>query len=170
MKEGRAPLFYCDNILMIRESEIREMIEAEIEGTDQFLVGLSVDASNRISVELDSDGGVTIGACQDLSRALERQLDRDEEDFAITVSSPGADQPLKVRRQYPKNVGREVKVTTLEGEELKGELKEANDDGIVLFSRTKEKIEGKKGRKWVERTHELPFDKIKETKVIISFK
>ena len=59
-------------------------------------------------------------------------MDRDEEDFALDVSSAGADQPLKLIRQYRKNVGRDLEVVTTDGERAEGTLEDASDEGIVI--------------------------------------
>ena len=98
---------------MIEKIKILELVNQALEGTDKFLVNLKVTPDNRIYV--DGDNGVTIDDCIELSRAIESRLDRDEEDFALDVSSAGADQPLKLTRQMVKNIGREVEAMTFDG-------------------------------------------------------
>ena len=117
---------------MIEKIKILELVNNALEGSDKFLVNLKVTSDNRIYVDIDGDNGVTIDDCIELSRAIEGQLDRDEEDFALDVSSAGADQPLKLTRQYRKNVGRELEVVTVDGERAEGTLEDASDDGIVI--------------------------------------
>ncbi len=117
---------------MIEKIKILELVNAALEGTDKFLVNLKITPDNRIYIDIDGDNGVTIDDCIALSRAVESQLDRDEEDFALDVSSAGADQPLKLTRQYRKNVGRDLEVVTVDGERAEGTLEDASDEGIVL--------------------------------------
>ena len=117
---------------MIAKSNIRKFIEEGIEGTDVFIVELNVSEQNRIHVVADSDSGLSIDKCVAVSRSIEGRLDREVEDFELQVTSPGLTNPLKVTRQYKKNVGRGLKVKTLEDKSLEGKLVEATDEGIVL--------------------------------------
>lgn len=97
-----------------------------------FLVQVKVSADNRIFVDIDGDNGVTIDDCIELSRYVESHLDREVEDFELNVASAGLDTPLRMARQYKKNVGRKLDVTTLDGECLKCTLAQADDEGIVM--------------------------------------
>ena len=117
---------------MIEKIKILELVNGALEGSDKFLVNLKITPDNRIFVDIDGDNGVNIDDCIELSRAIEGNLNRDEEDFELNVSSAGADQPLKLTRQYRKNVGRDLEVVTLDGEKAEGVLEDASDDGIVL--------------------------------------
>ncbi len=155
---------------MITEEKVRELAEERIEGTDNFIVEIAIRPGNDILVLLDSDSSTSISDCMSVSRNIEHNLDREIEDFSLSVSSPGIDSPLKVTRQYVKNVGREVKVRFKESGSIQGEMVEANDDGIKLKTRVKERIEGRKAKEWVETIHELSFADIEETKVVIKFK
>ena len=91
------------------------------------------------------------------------------EDFALQVSSPGLNEPFKVARQYAKNIGRDLDVKTGNGR-IEGKLTNVSEAGITIINRTKERIEGRKAKEWVERVHEIPFSEIVETKIVISFK
>ena len=117
---------------MIEKIKILELVNNALEGSDKFLVNLKITPDNRIYVDIDGDNGVTIDDCIALSRAVENSLDRNDEDFALDVSSAGADQPLKLVRQYRKNVGRDLEVVTTDGERAEGTLEDASDDGIVI--------------------------------------
>ena len=117
---------------MIEKIKILELVDQALEGSDKFLVNLKITPDNRIYVDIDGDNGVTIDDCIELSRAIESQLDRDEEDFALDVSSAGADQPLKLTRQLVKNIGREVEAVTYDGEKTVGELTAADEESITL--------------------------------------
>jgi ribosome maturation factor RimP len=156
--------------IMITESRVRELAEEKIEGTDLFIVDISVKPGNKIEVLLDRDSGLTIDDCKKLSRHIENGLDRETEDFALDVSSPGVGKPFKVRRQYFKNVGRPVKVTTVEGQEVEGVMERADESGITVMTEQKVEIPGKKGKKKAQIPVDLTFENIRETKLVISFK
>lgn len=144
---------------------IREKLE---EG--MFLVDVSVNTANVIHVEVDSFLGLTIDQCVAISRHIEGNLDRENEDFELQVSSPGADQPFKVKEQYLKNRGREVEVTLTAGSVLKGILTDSNDEGMILETTSKVKEEGKNKKELVTERKAIPYSEIKKTRVIISFK
>ena len=111
-----------------------------------------------------------ISRCVAISRMIEDELDRDLYDFSLQVSTPGLDQPLKIRPQYEKNVGREVAVQQHDGHKIEGTLTAVSDDGIVVEHTEKRRIEGRKAKEWVTDRHELGWDAIATTKVKISFK
>ena len=158
---------------MISESYIRELVEEEIQAIpemDYFIVDVSVSSSNAIRVEIDGDKGVKINDCVQISRRIEGSLDREEEDFELTVSSAGMDQPFKILRQYQRYIGREVQVITKEGVKHKARLMAANEGEVVLEKVSREKVEGKKKKQIVTREIKVPMEQVKETKVVISFK
>jgi ribosome maturation factor RimP len=107
-----------------------------------------------------------------VSRAVEHNLDREEADFALNVSSPGLDRPFMVVRQYENNVGRNLKVTFNDESRkgLEGMLIQADEEGIVLETSEKVRIEGKKKKELVVTEHPVPYTEIKAAKVVISFK
>jgi ribosome maturation factor RimP len=163
-----APLFIAQ--FMITQAQILSIVEDKIADTEYFIVDVNVRPGNKIEVFVDSEGGVTIEGCTDIHRHIEKQFDREVEDFDLQVSSPGVGQPLKVLRQYFKNVGRNVQVKTKDGQKVEGLLKAANDTEMTLQVRVKEEVEGKKGKKWVEKEINLAYPDTIETKVVISFK
>ena len=146
---------------MIEKIKILEIVNQALEGSDKFLVSLKITPDNRIYVDIDGDSGVTIDDCIELSRAIEGQLNRDEEDFALDVSSAGADQPLKLTRQYRKNLGRDVEVVMLDGEKIEGELTEADEEAFVV------RTAGSK--KQAPQEHRLSYRDVKSTRVAIKF-
>jgi ribosome maturation factor RimP len=113
---------------------------------------------------------LSIDDCKKVSRAVEGALDREVEDFSLEVSSPGVGKPLAVKRQYFKNVGREVAVKTTDGKKLEGQLILADEENIEVQYKEKETVPGKKTKKWVEKKIVLPYNEIKETIIKISFK
>ena len=117
---------------MIEKIKVLELIDSALEGGDKFLVNLKIAPGNRIYVDIDGDAGVTIDDCVALSRAIEGGLNRDEEDFELMVSSAGADQPLKMARQYPRHIGRTLDVELMTGESIVGEMTAADGEGFSI--------------------------------------
>ena len=155
---------------MITTEHINNLISEKLTEKECFIVELDVRAGNNILLEVDSLKGVSIQDCVDLSKAIEHNLDREEEDFELNVSSAGLDKPFRVKEQYIKNIGKEVKVITNDNEKIKGELKEVGEKEIIVEFSYKEKIEGKKKKEKTVKQEKIPFDNIKETTIIISFK
>ncbi len=158
---------------MINKKKIEELALERIAELDKdlFIVEISISASNSMRVEIDSAfGNVAIEDCISVSRNIEHNLDREEQDFELQVSSPGLDKPFRVVQQYKKNVGREVKLTSLNGVKLEGVLKSADDNGVVIETTRKERLEGKKKKVTLVEEHPFNYDEIKETKIVITFK
>ncbi len=152
---------------MITKEKIQYLIE-EVLSEELFIVDITVGVGNSISVQVDSDAGISIGRCVEISRHIEHNLDRETEDFSLEVSSPGLTSPFKVLRQYLKNIGREVEVVTAGGEKQKGTLKSANSESFEIEVVVKEKVDGVKVE--VPRLVVYSYDQIKTVKIIISFK
>jgi ribosome maturation factor RimP len=153
---------------MINRDKIEAIVEEKIAGTDIYIVDVSVSSSNKILVLVDTDAGITVEECINLSRHIENSLDRELEDFELEVSSPGLSQPFKVHRQYMKNIGREVSLVTNDNSKVKGKLLSVSKDGIELETLIIKKDEKKK--KVSEKiVVQLDFEQIKSTKVVISF-
>jgi len=140
---------------MITEQAVIELIEKHIQGTDIFLVEVTVKSGNVIRVHVDRPEGISIDQCVEISRFLNESLDRDVEDYALEVSSPGLSSPFRVKQQYEKNRGRSIDVLFKEGSRLQGNLESVSDEGIVLKVKDKEM--------------EVTFEEIKTAKAIISF-
>ena len=150
------------------KEKVEQLISEGVEGTDIFLVKLTVSSSNDINVLLDSDSGLTLANCRTVSRAIESNLDREEEDFSLTVSSAGIGEPL-VLRQYKKNVGRKVQVTLIDGEIIEAKMVEVDDKGVELEWKTREKKPTGKGKITVVNNRLLDYQNIKQTIVLITF-
>ena len=146
---------------MIEKIKILELVNSALEGSDKFLVNLKITPDNRIFVDIDGDNGVTIDDCIAVSRAVEGQLNRDEEDFELNVGSAGADMPLKLLRQYRRHVGRELEVVMVDGERIDGELREVADDAIVVVAPG--------SKKQAPQEHRLAYGDIKSARVAIRF-
>jgi len=134
---------------------------------DIFLVDIKVKPINNIKIYLDADGGLGIEKCIKINRALYRIMEEmaiyPDGDFSLEVSSPGVDEPLKLHRQYLKNIGREVEVTLNDTTKATGKLLAASENNIDI-----EFTEGK-GKKLVTLQRSIPFEEIKQTKVLIKF-
>jgi ribosome maturation factor RimP len=118
---------------MIKESTILQLIDESIEGTDIFLVDLKISSGNKISILVDAIGGLPITDCIKVSRGVENSLDRELEDFSIDVSSPGLDKPLKVFRQYEKNIDRSINITLNDEGVLNGTILNVDEPKIELL-------------------------------------
>jgi ribosome maturation factor RimP len=136
---------------------------------DQFLVDVIVSPSNEIQIMVDSDSSLSINQIVEISRYVESHLDREAEDFELSVFSAGLTEPFKLVRQYKKNLGKEVEVLLANGQKLTGLLTGVEDQAIDLEVTTKEKLEGSKKKELVTRVHHLGYSEIKEAKKIFKF-
>ncbi|WP_423130399.1 ribosome assembly cofactor RimP [Gaoshiqia sp. Z1-71] len=153
---------------MIDRDKIIQWIEEKLT-EDQFIVDVEVSPANQITVLLDSEKGITIDHCVQVSRQIEGKLDREVEDFELQVSSAGLGQAFKVRRQFVKNIGQEVEVVLSTGQKLAGLLKLVDEAGFELETTKKQKVEGSKAKEFVTQSHHFSFDEVKTVKNIIKF-
>ena len=133
-----------------------------------YLIELSISVNNKVQVVVDGDNGVSLSETMRISRAINDNFDREVEDFSLEVSTPDIAHPLKVKRQYIKNLNRILKVKT-EEEELEGTLVTADEDKIVLQWKVREPKPVGKGKVTVDKTATLEYTEIKEAKVKILF-
>ena len=155
---------------MIDTRKITALAEKRLEGTDLFVVDCTCTPGNEVELTLDSDTSVGIDACAELSRAIEAELDREAEDFSLTVMSAGIGSELRTLRQYRKLVGHSVEVLLLSGVKLLARLDEVTDEGITLSYEEKQAVEGKKRKQLVTVSRSYPFAEIKYTKEWLDFK
>lgn len=155
---------------MIQKEKIIEAAERRLEGTEMFVVDCTCSAANEIELVIDSDTSVDIDACVKLSRAIEAEFDRDEEDFSLTVMSAGIGSDLKCLRQYRKLLGRSVEVLLKNGIKLLAILDAADETGITLSYDEKQAVEGKKRKQLVKVTRTYPYDAIIGTREYLDFK
>ena len=154
---------------MIAKATIEKLVKEKLDD-EMFIVDISVSTNNSIHVFVDGFNGITIEKCIEISRHVEHSLDRDAEDFSLEVSSPGLTEGFKVREQFIKYTGRQVEVLGEDGDKLEGTLKVADDEGIVLETSGREKVEGHKKKQLVVREHKFKYNEIKSAKAVISFK
>ena len=155
---------------MIDKAKLIDVINASIEGSELFLVDVTVSRDNNIVVEIDSMDSVSIDDCANLTRAIESNFDREVEDYELEVGSAGLTSPFKVKQQYDKYMGEEVEVLTKDGKKLKGTLKEAGDETFTLGISKKVKPEGAKRPVEVIEDETFNYSEIKYTKYLIQFK
>lgn len=133
-----------------------------------FLVDISINAANKITVLLDADNGMDVGRCAEVNRALYRHVEGiklfGDENFSMEISSPGIDRPLKSQRQFKKNIGRTVEVTLGDSSVVTGKLNDVDEENIILEK------EVKKNKKVVEKVPAtIPFSEIRQVKVMVVF-
>ena len=155
---------------MLKESTVRTLINNGLEERDDlFLIDLKISPDSKISVILDGDKGVSVEDCMLISRAIEHNLDREEEDFSLEVTSAGAASPLTQVRQYKKNIGRMLQVKSKELKKIEAKLTEVDDEHITLEWMAREPKPVGKGKITVEKQAKIAYDDILEAKVIIKF-
>lgn len=149
---------------MIDKKSIEDLLDECLE-SPYFAVDVKISTNNKIQVFLDGDEGLPIEVCARVSRFIESNLDRESEDFELTVSSAGADAPLLFPRQYTKHLGRTLDVYDNEGNSWQGVLKNAGDEKFSIFISRKEKdpLSGKK--KLIEIEKEFGFNEVQKVKV-----
>ncbi|MCH8905285.1 MAG: hypothetical protein IIA45_15410 [Bacteroidetes bacterium] len=148
---------------------LKGLVEELLLGTDYFIVEVHVSGSNKVMVFLDGDNGIEVELCAKISRKIRSYLDDSNilgENYSIEVSSPGLDIPLIMRRQYKKNIGRNVRVVLKEGYELLGVLEEVNESNIVIDEIEKKLINNKNLKIISLGKKEISFKDISSTKVL----
>jgi ribosome maturation factor RimP len=163
--------------MMALVEKLQELLDIKFqEETFQhlFLIEIKQAPDDVIDIFIDSDTGVMFQHCVRVSRYLEEHIEENEwlgEKYTLNVSSAGIEAPLKLKRQYVKNIGREVSVDLKDDHKnLKGELTAVTEENITVVYEEKVKIEGKKKKELITVTKEVPFDNINKTTVKVSFK
>lgn len=151
---------FKDKILKLTNESLKE-------NTSLFLIDLLISQSNVIKIYIDGDNGVKLNDCIQISRFLEKNLNREEDDFSLEVSSVGLDKPLVIARQFKKNKGRVLEIENLEGDLMKGELTFSNDEKIGLSWKVREPKPIGKGKITVEKFIEIEYKNIVKAKVVI---
>jgi ribosome maturation factor RimP len=151
-----------------KQKAIEDFVNEQLVGSeDVFLVEIKVLPGNNIKVYLDADNGITIEKCIKVNRALYNQIEESElfpnEDFSLEVSSPGIEEPLRLHRQYKKNIGRTVEVTMSDETKKEGKLLIVNDEEIIIEEKTGQ------GKKAVIQKTNILFNQVKHAKVLVTF-
>ena len=160
------PSFYTT---MTFKEKVNTLVEeCLLDKPSLFLIDLTITDAFKIIVNIDGDNGVALQDCIDVSRSIENNLDREEQDYSLEVASVGVGSPLKMVRQFKKNIGRTLIVKT-STENIEAELVEANDDFVILSWQAREPKKVGKGKETVQKTLELPYTDIKEAIVTVTF-
>ena len=151
-------------------SVILDAINDEIVARGFFIVDISVSKDNDIVITIESEEGIVeLDHCVGISRYFETRFDRETEDYSLTVSSAGLDQPFKVLKQYQKAVGTKVEVLLKGGKKMVATLVQADQEGIVLKYSQKEAVEGKKKKELVEHEDRYTMDQINAVRPYLTF-
>lgn len=166
MRGRGSPLFLLMTEL---KTQVTHWLEEALQNSPYFLLQLSVqETTGRIAVELDGDTGVPIGQCVQVSRMLSEKLEEtfgDEHPYSIEVASAGADSELKLFRQYPQHVGRDLHIVLKNGSEVAGKFKELTGEELLIVENQKER-----SKKTIGKEHRILFQEIQHANVILKFK
>ena len=151
-------------------SDIIDVIGGEIVARGCFIVDISVSKDNDIVLTIESENGkIELDDCVSLSRYFETRFDREVEDYSLTVSSAGLDQPFKVFKQYEKALGSKVEVSLKGGKKMVAVLEAADEESITLKYSVKEAVEGKKKKELVEHEDRFTMDQVNTVRPYITF-
>ena len=154
----------------MNESVIVDAIKEEIVARGFFIVEVSVSKDNDVTLTIESETGlVELDDCVSLSRFFETKFDREVEDYSLTVSSAGLDQPFKVQKQFEKAVGSKVEVALKGGKKMIATLVAADQESITLKYSVKEAVEGKKKKELVEHEDRFAMDQVNSVRPYITF-
>lgn len=163
--DGKSPLF----ILKMLENIVTDLLEKALnERQDLFLINLSISEDNQIRVVIDGDNGVLVEDCIFVSRAIEHNIDREEQDFSLEVTSAGAASPLEHIRQYKKNIGRNLNIKTSLNE-FEGKLAQVDNEGVKLEWKVREPKPVGKGKITVQKQEKILYSDIVKAQVVIKF-
>lgn len=162
----KVPSFYTKN--RMKSKVVTLVNEAIEENSALFLIDLKFSENNGILVVVDGDSGVPLSECIRISRHVEHNLDRDEEDFSLEVTTPNVTDPLVDPRQYNKNMNRTLTVRT-ENEKFEGKLIEVSENEILLQWKAREPKPIGKGKVTVVKEKRIPLNEIKQAKVKLIF-
>ena len=151
-------------------SDIIDAIGGEIVARGCFIVDISVSKDNDIVLTIESEKGkIELDDCVSLSRYFETKFDREVQDYSLTVSSAGLDQPFKVFKQYEKALGSKVEVSLKGGKKMVAVLEAADEESITLKYSVKEAVEGKKKKELVEHVDRFTMDQVNSVRPFIEF-
>jgi ribosome maturation factor RimP len=151
-------------------SEIKDALQSELVARGCFLVDVSVSKDNDIVVTIESeDGKIELDDCVALSRYFETQFDREKEDYSLTMTSAGLDQPFKVLKQFMKAVGTKVEVQLKGGKKMVALLEAADEESVTLKYSVNEAVEGKKKKELVEHVDRFTMDQVNSVRPFIEF-
>ncbi|AXG69480.1 hypothetical protein KORDIASMS9_01703 [Kordia sp. SMS9] len=166
MRGHKSPLFILKMFKQKVTNLLQEVLEEE---SSLFLISKEIKQGNKIVIVIDGDNGVTLSDCMKVSRHIEHNLDREEEDFSLEVYSAGISEGITHIRQYKKNVGRKLEVITDDQKEVHGTLVAVDDEKIKLQWKAREPKPIGKGKITVQKEQEIPYKNIIKAKVMVTF-
>ncbi|MBP5397917.1 MAG: hypothetical protein J6Y32_04745 [Bacteroidales bacterium] len=150
--------------------EIKDAIEEEIVARGWFFVDLTVSKDNDVCLSLEArKGNFGLDDCAAVSALFEAAFDREKEDYSLTVSSAGLDQPFKVPQQFEKAVGDKVEVSLKGGKRLVAKLEAYDGQSITLRYESLEKPEGSKKKVRIEKCENFPLDQVNAVRPYVEF-
>lgn len=167
----KSPLLFLTPEQMSLKSTLEEIVSKHLPDETYYLVDIQLvekGPKSQLTILIDGDQGVSIEACAKVSRQIAEEIEAKEllpDAYILEVSSPGLDFPLSSKRQYTKNIGRNLKLTLNDGKELEGKLQEVGNAEVKILCKIKEK-----GKKAEDRDIIIPLDEIKKSIVLVSFK
>ena len=165
-----APLFYALSSSTMNVSEIIDAVNCEIVARNCYIVEVTVSKDNDVEITIESEEGtVELDDCVAVSRFFESRFDREKEDYSLTVTSAGLDQPFKVLKQYVKAIGSKVEVQLKGGRKMVALLTSADEESITLSYTAKEAVEGRKKKELVEHNDRFTMDQVNSVRPHIEF-
>ena len=154
---------------MTFKEKVKSIVDQSLEEFPSlFLIDLNINDANKIIVILDGDAGVQLQDCINISRAIENNLDREEIDFALEVASAGISLPLKLVRQYHKNIGRTLKIKT-KSQTIEAKLLNVSEENILVEWNSREPKKIGKGKETILHNENIKYIDILEAIVTITF-
>lgn len=166
-----SPLILCTvTNKYMKKSDIIDAIGSEIVARGLYLIDVTISKDNDVEITIESEEGkVELEDCVAISRFFETKFDREQEDYSLTVTSAGLDQPFKVLKQYIKAIGRKVEVQLKGGKKMVAVLEAADQESITLKYSQKETVEGKKKKEIVEHVDRFTMDQINAVRPFVEF-
>ena len=166
-----SPLILCTVInKYMKISEIIDAIDSEIVARGLYIIEVTVSKDNDVEITIESEEGkVELEDCVAISRFFETKFDRETEDYSLTVTSAGLDQPFKVLKQFVKAVGKKVEVQLKGGKKIVAILEAADEESITLKYSQKEAVEGKKKKEIVEHVDRFTMDQVNSVRPFVEF-
>lgn len=150
-------------------SKVKQLIdEAIAENPSLFLIDWRITPDDKIIILADGDEGLSVEEIVRISRYVEHNLDREECDFALEVSSPGVGSNITIPRQFAKNIGRTLEVT-LNDKVMEGEIVETDEEGVTIFWEAREPKPVGKGKITVEHEEKINYADIKKAIIKVTF-
>ena len=169
---GRQPPYFmhCHEYKVMKISDIIDAIGNEIVARGLYLIEVSVNKDNEVEVVIEAEEGIVdLEDCVAISRHFETCFDREVEDYSLTVTSAGLDQPFKILKQYQKAVGSKVEVQLKGGKKMVATLTAADQESITLNYTAKEAVDGKKKKELVEHNDRFTMDQVNSVRPYIEF-